>query len=326
MKNRPYCVLIECLAMGIVTPAMAHDDSPGDQTVVSVEARDMEAAPASQLSPPPAPAPDLSTPKADEPLAEASRFHLSLGADVTTAYYFRGYRNEDSGWIVQPYADMSLDVVRLEDATISLTLGTWNSFHGEATAAGTSDSFTKTWYESDLYAGVGLATGKWTLEARYSVEASPSDAWATIKEASVSAAYDDSDLLGAWSLTPTATLVIETGSQAIDGGRTGTYLQLDVSPGFAFEEGSLKDVAVSFPLSVGLSLGNYYEGANGENDVFGYASVGTDVSVPLNLGESWGGWTLHAGVQGLFLGDATSTFNDGHHFEAIGTAGVSIEF
>ena len=54
--------------------------------------------------------------------------------------------------------------------------------------------------------------------------------------------------------------------------------------------------------------------------------MGTGVSVPLNLGESWGGWTLHAGVQGLFLGDVTSTFNDDHHFEVIGAMGVSIEF
>jgi hypothetical protein len=258
--------------------------------------------------------------------AEESRLHLAFGVDYTTAYYSRGYRFEDRGWIAQPFADLAFDVFRAEETTISLTLGTWNSFHGESTDAKTTDSFRKTWYENDLYAGLGLTAGAWSIESRYYVESSPSDAWETIEEVYLSVALDDSETMGAWSLKPTAALYIESGSNAIDGKRNGVYLQLGVSPGVSLDVGSLKNVEVTFPVSVGMSLSNYYEGSNGTNDTLGYVSVGSRVSVPLNLDKSSGAWTLSAGVQGLFLGDALSTFNNGEHTKVIGTFGISVEF
>jgi len=277
--------------------------------------RPASAAPETVAGEPPAPA-----------AAEESRFHLSLGADWTTAYFSRGLRYEDSGLIVQPYADLSLDAFRSEDATLSLTLGTWNSFQGEATDAGTSDGFIKYWYESDLYAGVRLEAGAWALEARYYFYTSPSDAWETIEEFYLSAAYDDSDLLGAWSLAPSVILAVETGSIGADGGRDGTYLQLGVAPGFSFDAGSVKDVEVSFPASIGFSLNNYYEGANGENDTFGFANAGAQVSVPLNPGATGGAWALRAGVQCLFLGDAARSLNDDSDFEVIGSVGIAFDY
>lgn len=329
-------VMVKGLAMSLIAPSIVMAQTTlfdGGSSIVSAEVSELEMGPnvgSQPKPPPPGPPPQLVTQNNSEPPAPVqaaeSRLHLTLGTDYTTAYFSRGYRSEDTGWILQPYADLSLDVFRLEDATISLLVGTWNSFQGEATDAGTSDDFRKTWYESDVYAGVGLTLGNVVLEARYYIETSPSDAWDTIEEVALSAAYDDSELLGAWSLQPTAVLYIETGSNSIDGGRNGTCLQLGVSPGFSFDEGTLKDVEVSFPVSVGLSLSNYYEGANGENDFFGYASVGATVSVPLNLDSSWGAWTLWAGVQGLYLGDAASTSNDNDHTEVIGTVGISVEF
>lgn len=260
------------------------------------------------------------------PEAEPSRFHLTLGTDVTSAYFFRGIRQEDSALILQPYADAAFDIVRSENATISLKFGTWHSFHAEATGATTNDSFIKYWYEADLYAGLGLALGKWSFDARYIFYTSPSDAFGTVEEFDFTVAYDDSELLGPWSLKPAATLAVETGSNAADGGRRGTFLQLGISPGFAFDAGPVKNIAVTFPVSVGLSLSNYYEGTGGENDVFGFASVGAKASLPLNTDKSWGLWTLSAGVQALFLGDAASTFNYGDEAEIIGTVGISVSF
>ena len=334
MKFKKTYAIAHVLTIGIMTASItkAQSDSQSNQPgVATAETNELELGPNVGSQPKPARAASgVATPKEGEsavpPEASDPRFHISLGADYTTAYFSRGYRFEDSGWIVQPYADLSLDVFRLEGATISLTLGTWNSFHGKATDAGTADGFTRSWYESDLYAGVGLVVGTWAFEARYYVESSPSDAFDSIEEIYLSVAFDDSEQLGEWSLSPTAALFIETGSDSIDGGRKGTYLQLGVSPGLSFDLGTMKGLEWSFPVSAGLSLGNYYEGGNGENDFFGYASVGTTLSVPLNLDKSWGSWTLRAGVQGLFLGDVTSTFNNGDHFEVIGTVGMSFEF
>lgn len=268
------------------------------------------------------------TASADSNLAatEPSRFQLTLGSDITTAYYFRGFRQEDSGFIVQPYADLSLDAFRADDTTISLKAGIWNSFHDEATGATTSDSFTKSWYEFDMYAGVGFTTGKWAMEARYSFYTSPSGAFGTIEEVGLTAAYDDMELLGPWSLTPTVALALETSSNTTDGGRKGAYLQLGIAPGFSFDTGPVGAVAVSFPASVGLSLSNYYEGATGENDAFGFASVGAKASVPLKLNSAWGDWTISAGVQAVFLGDAARSSTNGDRVEVIGTIGMSVAF
>jgi hypothetical protein len=274
----------------------------------------------------PTPTATIAEPEPAREEEEPSRFHLTLGTDVTNAYFFRGIRQEDSGLIVQPYADAALDVIRLENATISAKFGIWNSFHGESTLAATADSFAKNWYEADVYGGIGVAAGKWSFDARYVFYTSPSGAFGTVDEFDFSAAFDDTELLGAWSMKPSATLAVETGSNAADGGRTGTYLQLGVSPGFSFDAGSVKGIGVTFPAQVGLSLSNYYEGTGGENDTFGFASVGAKASIPLNLNESWGAWTLSAGVQAMLLGDAAGSFNAGGDTELIGTFGFSAGF
>ncbi len=258
--------------------------------------------------------------------AEESRFHLSLGADFTTAYFFRGFRYEDSGLIAQPYVDASFDLFSSEDATISLAFGNWNSFQSEATDAMTSDGFGKYWYETDLYAGLGLTLGNWELEALYYFYISPSDAFETVQEVYMSAAYDDSELMGAWSLKPSAVLAVETGAHANDGGRNGIYLELGISPGFSIEDGAMEGIEIAFPVSVGLSLSDYYEGENGENDTYGYTSVGATLMLPLGSDASSSSWTLTVGVQGLFLGDVTSESNNDNHYKVIGTVGISVEF
>ena len=215
---------------------------------------------------------------------------------------------------------------RLDDTTVFLVAGTWSSFNGAATDSATSDHFTRHWYEEDFYAGAGVTTGKWTFQGSYMFETSPSDAFQTVEHADLKVTFDDSTLLGAWSLLPTVLLLTETGPDTIDGGRPGTYLQLGFSPSVAVDGDSPSGTRVTFPATVGLSLSNYYEGLNGENDVFGFASVGAVLSIPLDFGKSAGAWTFRAGVQGMFFGDATSTFNDDDHFELITTVSLSIEF
>ena len=265
---------------------------------------------------------EAAAPIIDQP----SRFHLAIATEFTTAYFFRGIRQEDSGLIVQPYADAAIDAFRMEDASVSLKAGFWNSYHDASTGASSGDSFTKNWYESDLYAGFGVSSGKWSFDARYIWYTSPSNAFGTVDELDLSVAYDDTEWLGAWSMKPAATLATEVGSNAADGGNNGTYLQLSISPGLTFDAGSIKNVALTFPATVGLSLSDYYEGTGGEKDVLGYATVAAKLSVPLDVDASWGAWTLSASVQALFLGDAASTFNRANQSEIIGTVGISVGF
>jgi hypothetical protein len=257
---------------------------------------------------------------------EPQRWHIGFGADFASAYFFRGIRQETKGFICQPYVDFAVDVYRSENATWSLKLGMWNSYHGAATLSTSSDSFLENCYECDMYAGVGLATGKWAFDARYICYSSPSGAFGTINELDFSVSFDDSEFLGAWSLKPSITLASESGSFAADGGQTGTYLQLGIAPGLSFDACGVQSISLTFPVVVGLSLSDYYEGLGGENDSFGFASLGAKVAVPLtSAGSSFGAWTFSGSVQWLILGDAAASFNNSSH-EVIGTVGVSAAF
>ena len=258
--------------------------------------------------------------------AEPSRLSLSLGADFTNAYYFRGFLQEDSGFIVQPWADLAFDIYQADGASINVQAGSWSSFHGEATGAGTSDEFVEHWYEADLYAGMGATVGPWTIDALYYFFLSPSDAFGTIDEFTLTLGLDDSEWMGAWALNPHLLLAVETGSNATDGFDNGVYLELGIEPGWTTDGGTLRDVEVSFPLVVGLSLSDYYEGENGEDEVFGYFAFGAVVTVPLGEESAWGAWALTLSAQILYLGDAASSFNNDDDIEGIGAVGVSVSF
>ena len=250
---------------------------------------------------------------------------VSLGLEYTSAYFSRGFLFEDDGLILQSWADVGAPVWETDDVGLEVLLGVWNSWHDAATDSGTDDSFREKWYETDLYLGLGIGMGNWYFESVYYWYTSPSDAWESIQELYFSAAYDDSEAMDDWSMQPTAILAIET-DNANDGYARGTYLQLGISPGFGFEEGSLEGLEITFPASVGLSVSNYYEGDDGENDFFGFASVGVTGTWSVPFEESWGDWSVCAGVQELFLGDTASSWNGDDETETVVTIGATVDF
>lgn len=272
----------------------------------------------------PRPASDHSVGVNDRP---SSRFHATFGLDYTSQYFWRGIATQTEGTIVQPFADFSIDVFRGEDFSIAATLGTWNSVHGDGSAAVATDRVTRHWFESDVYAGVSVGVEGWALDARYYWYTSPSSAFGTVEEVYFSAAYDDSELMGDWSLSPTVVLALETSQEQADGGTTrGCYLQLGVSPGVSWDMTEKAAIDFSFPVSVGLSISNYYQDASAESDLFGYASIGAEAAYALPIDGSWGEWSINAGVQVLLLGDAASAINNDDSTEFIATFGVEASF
>lgn len=298
--------------------ALAQDSSP----LASVSLEEFESGPNVGTQPRPA---------EDRPVVPvepvSARFHATFGLDYTTQYFGRGIVTQTEGAIAQPFADFSLDFYRAEDFTVSATLGSWVSHHGEDSAASATDRVVRHWFESDVYAGVAMSVDKWVVDARYYWYASPSGAFDTIEEIYFSAAYDDSELLGEWSMQPTAVLTFETSQEQADGGTTrGSYLQLGVSPGISWDMTEKTAIDFSFPVSVGLSMSNFYEGPNGENDFLGYVSIGADASYSLPIDASWGAWSISAGVQVLLLGDAASAINNDDSTEFIATFGIEAAF
>ena len=265
---------------------------------------------------------------AQDEAVSASRLHFSASVDVTTAYFFRGFLQENQGLILQPAAGLTIDLYSQDGFTLSTTIGTWNSIHSEATGAVSTDTSVEHWYESDLYASLTATWDKWTLDATYIWYFSPSDAFETISELIVSASFDDSDYLGAWALAPTVTLAFETGSNYADGADSdrGIYLGLSVGPRFETSLGENHPLTISFPIEVGLSLDDYYQDAVGDDDFFGYASVGVRFDTDIPLSAEFGAWSTFFSVNALFLGDNLEAVNSDDSFELIATVGVSLAF
>lgn len=254
--------------------------------------------------------------------------HLSLGVDYTNAYYFRGIVQEDHAFILQPYSTLTLDLWEHEDFTLVATAGTWNSFHDSPTNAQHTDTFVENWYEADFILGVGLTIDKLTLGAQYIWYTSPSDSFQTVTELDLSAAYDDGELLGAWKLSPSVLIAFETGDDFADGADTqqGVYFQVAVNPGFSVKLCEHADLAINFPVTLGLSLDDYYEDASGDDDAFGFLSAGVKASMPLPIPESYGSWSISASLNALLLGNHTADYNDDREANFVATIGISASF
>ena len=228
---------------------------------------------------------------------------LTANIDFVNAYMFRGIPQDESGVIMWPSADLGFALFSGDGAvkSISANIGTWNSLHtGDAGLDNLVNG--KLWYESDFYAtaGFGFARGT-SVGVTYTAYTSPNGLFGTVKEIAFKLAVDDSGALGAMAVRPYALLARELDGQADGGANEGTYLELGIAPGATGSR-----LSVSVPVKVGLSLGDYYEGINGD-ETFGYFSVAGIVTVPLSRTPTrFGTWNVHGGVEYQRLGDRNS--------------------
>jgi len=228
---------------------------------------------------------------------------LTANIDFVNAYMFRGIPQDESGVIMWPSADMGFALFSGDGAvkSISANIGTWNSLHtGDAGLDNLVNG--KLWYESDFYAtaGFGFARGT-SVGVTYTAYTSPNGLFGTVKEIAFKFAVDDSGALGAMAVKPYVLVARELDGQADGGANEGTYLELGIAPGM-----SRSRLSVSVPVKVGLSLGDYYEGINGD-ETFGYFSVAGIATVPFSSTPTkFGTWNVHGGVEYQRLGDRNS--------------------
>jgi hypothetical protein len=107
------------------------------------------------------------------------------------------------------------------------------------------------------------------------------------------------------------------------------YLQLGVAPAYTFNDTGMYPITLSLPVLLGLSLSDYYErvGVGGEDDTFGYLSIGLAAGVPLKfIPASFGTWTAKATLTFITLGDNLKTANNGDRSEFIGTLGIAMTY
>ena len=260
---------------------------------------------------------------AEEPSINSGNVRVTGGVDIATAYFFRGYNQEDQGLIVQPYVNLYFDLVK-GDNPISAYIGTWNSFHEEQTGA--DDGSFGSWYEADFYAGVDATLGGgFTVGAIYTLYSYPNGAFDTIEELGFKLSYDDTDKWGLpFALKPYAGIYFETDDQ---NGTEDTYLEVGIAPTvYTFNEKSDQPIALAVPVAVGLSIEDYYFDDEGDDELLGYGSIGLAASMPLTSGN-YGAWTLNASVTWLQLfADGLESANHDDDNEIIGKVGVSFAY
>jgi hypothetical protein len=277
----------------------------------------------------------LSPAAAQQPPAgpNTGRISITGGIDFPTDYYFRGIVQETEDTIMQPYLNLGIKLYEADQGVltgVTFTTGVWNSLHWGPTSDPAVVGDPNRWYEADVTAGLSATFVKdLTFGVTYTAYTSPSGFFNTVQEIALGLGYNDSKLLGPFALNPSVLLAFETSGQADAGADEGVYLQLGVAPGLTVLETSTFPLTVTFPVTLGLSVSDYYEriGVGGSDDTFGYVAVGVNVAVPLAfIPPGFGSWQLKAGLQGLFLGDNLEAANGGDGTEVIGTLGIAFTY
>jgi len=268
---------------------------------------------------------------AEPPPTNAGKVALSVGSDFTTAYYFRGILQERNGFIWQPYAGVTFKLA--EDVgygvidNIDFSIGSWNSIQSNQTLA--SGSGPANWYESDVL--VGFTMGLWgfvSTNITYAAYTFPNGAYATAQELDWTIAFNDSELLGPFALNPSLLWAFEVDSTAFgDTSQEGIFLGVGVKPSVVLFEEAEYPLTLALPLSVGLSVSNYYEEIDGDNDTFGYFDAGLVASVPLSfISSDYGAWSLSAAVDVLVLSDTLERANLGDGTQVVGKGGIAFSY
>jgi hypothetical protein len=251
---------------------------------------------------------------------------LAAAYDFTNAYMFRGLRQDDTRVIMFPFAEARVD---LHDDSSGLTnmalrIGTWNSL--STGVSGTAGPSGKLWYESRFYSTLDFTFDQGvTVGATYTAYPSPNNSFSTVKEFAIRASADERSAPAGLVLRPHALLAFEfdtaPGLGQADGGESrGTYLELGIAPGIREP-----DFSVAFPLTIGLSLDDYYE-LDGVDSTFGYLSLGAIATVPLVRSTTFGAWDVHGGLEFQSLGDTAEAFNGGDQSKIIGTIGIGFSY
>jgi hypothetical protein len=246
--------------------------------------------------------------------------------DFLNQYMFRGIRQNSTGFVTWPAVDLGIAAYSGDGGlkSVGINFGTWNSLHSGDT--GSDGPSGKIWYESDFYATVGFGFGGGTsFSTTYTAYTSPNSGFTTVKEISFKLGVDDSAYLGKAAVKPYLIIAQEFGTdiatgQADGGDNAGTYMEIGFAPGYAGSRASL-----AIPIKVGFSLSDYYELA-GEDNKFGFFSIGALATVPLGGTTSFGAWNVHGGVEYQALGTTTEFFNGGDSSQVIGSFGIGFSY
>lgn len=266
----------------------------------------------------------------EEEEQDASRWSGMVQFDFTNAYFFNGILNERADFIWQPWAELYLNLFSSDDGFIrdvSLGFGVWNSVHENHTGA---DRGPRALYETDWYPmlTIGLPADV-SFTTYYYWYTSPNGAFSTVEELDLFFEWDDSEILKDVPLAPfnpSINWAIETDG-ASDGQDAGTGVQMAIAPTLYEFDNEDFPLAITAPFELGLSVHDYYQDEDGDDDTYGYLQYGIAAKLPLAfLDASWGDFYVGFSAVGLNLGNSLANINHGDHNYGVVMGSLGVEF
>lgn len=310
---------------GAVGTAWADDPVPGTQGPVARE----PAAAAPEA--PDAAAEDADAEDADEGGPERE---VTVGVDVASAYYDRGFLIEAEAFVVQPWVavDVPLLVCTGVVDDLRFVADGWASLHDGASGLDGAPHAPRAFYEGDVWFGVAAhVRERFDLRVDYQLSWSPNGSFERFEELALQLTYDDEEAFAARGgrfrgFAPRAILAFETRGQNDEGRHLGRYLELGVEPRWSFCGEDEPALELSLPARVGLSVGDYYEDDAGDDETFGYVEAGVRLAVGLGrLSCRLDDVTLIGTVGGIWLGDHAAEAGDGRRSRLLAVLGVEWE-
>jgi len=236
--------------------------------------------------------------------------YLDMVGSLVNQYYFRGIRQGSKGVVMQGEATMKVALYDEDEFKFYTLGGAFVSFHPGDQRGG--DSLSASLLEGRGFLGLGAWTPALDISALFYAYTSPNgsfgdvyelDLFGRLKDDVFWAGKDDDQL---WrGFFPSITLAQEV-SGARDGQNKGTYLELAMAPRLRLLHGAILGLDFVFPMSLGLSLHDYYQfrpqpGARLQSYGLGFAAVGFQI----DFDERWvperlGGWHVKPGFDVLF--------------------------
>jgi hypothetical protein len=269
---------------------------------------------------------------------------VTVGVEFPTQYFFRGFLEEDQGFIFQPYADGSFKLLEGDGPVneVRLIAGWFNSFHTGPTGSDGDNASPEMWYETEIRGGLEATIAQiFDAGAEYIVRVSPNDVFETHHELDLTLAIDDRQLLGTevpvfGGINPHVRLAIELSGvrKPEENHGEGVYLELGIEPALNLFESAGGPVVLSLPVTLGTSLGDYYEDETGSDDFLGYLDLGLELTLPMSVlldpltvdQGRLSGVELYGGIHWLHLGDNLGHINHGDTEERTAKGGARIRF
>ncbi len=267
----------------------------------------------------PAPASTYDAPR----VINTGQLNISAGAEIVSTYIFRGAEQQDSGLIIQPWAEVGTS---LGDSGFDLTLGTWHSLQSRGDAVGTQSGANSpsTLFESDIYIDLAYTIDDWTLHGQFQGFYSPAGNFGSVEELNFKAEFDDSAYLEEYAFSPYALIAFETRDE---NGSEDVYLEIGGEFTAPFVDSESLPVDLTFPFAFGFSLDDFYQDNGGDNEFFGFFRIGAVATVALdNIPAEYGEWSAHAGIDLWFVNDDANLLDSGDEVEPVLRAGISLSY